>query len=191
MKPLILILSIFCTLSAFGQQPEYPDSGFTNKAEAKNVKIHGKKEGKWIEYQIVNSINKKGKDTVKYMLIVYKHGDIIGMVRQYYKNGKLKQETPFINGKKDGIGKEYYPNGILMSVAHFTNDTVDGVEKTYNKDGILQEETPFKNGKMNGADISYNPDGKTIGFEIIYKDNKELKRIQFHNGLPDFEGDKK
>lgn len=48
MKALILILPPSLTLSAFGQTP--PDSGFTNKAEAKNLMVNGLKEGKWIEY---------------------------------------------------------------------------------------------------------------------------------------------
>jgi hypothetical protein len=46
MKPfLILILSLSFTISAIGQQ----DSGFTNKAEAKNEMVNGMKEGKWVE----------------------------------------------------------------------------------------------------------------------------------------------
>lgn len=51
MKPLLtLILSLLFTLNALGQQPEYPDSGFTNKKEAKNLMVNSKKEGKWLEY---------------------------------------------------------------------------------------------------------------------------------------------
>jgi len=51
MKPFpIILISVLTTLNALGQQPEYPDSGFTNKAEAKNLIVHGRKEGKWIAY---------------------------------------------------------------------------------------------------------------------------------------------
>src|ERR1700728_4756526 len=50
MKRIILILSLFSSLTVFGQQPEYPDSGFTNKAEARNLIMNGKEEGKWCEY---------------------------------------------------------------------------------------------------------------------------------------------
>ncbi|MGP8216565.1 MAG: hypothetical protein ACLQQ4_13440 [Bacteroidia bacterium] len=47
MKPLlILILSLAFTLTAMGQQQDYPDSGFTNKAEAKNLP--------WTSYQGFN-----------------------------------------------------------------------------------------------------------------------------------------
>ncbi|HTB30831.1 MAG TPA: hypothetical protein VK808_02330, partial [Bacteroidia bacterium] len=49
MKFLIGIIFLFIALGAFGQ--DYPDSGFTNKAEAKNLMVNGLKEGKWVEYQ--------------------------------------------------------------------------------------------------------------------------------------------
>jgi len=44
MKPLILILFLCIACNNITEQ------GFTNKAEAKNEKINGLKEGKWIEY---------------------------------------------------------------------------------------------------------------------------------------------
>ena len=46
---LIILISISFTLTAFGQ-PEYPDSGFTDRTEAKNLMANGLKEGKWVEY---------------------------------------------------------------------------------------------------------------------------------------------
>ena len=55
MKPLlIVILSLSFAGTAFGQLTpmEYPDSGFTNKAEAKNEMKDSLKEGKWVEYYL-------------------------------------------------------------------------------------------------------------------------------------------
>jgi hypothetical protein len=43
---LILIVAVLFSIAGFAQQ----DSGFTNKAEAKNLIVNGLKEGKWIEY---------------------------------------------------------------------------------------------------------------------------------------------
>jgi|GEM_PF-5475944 hypothetical protein len=50
MKPLlIIILSFSFTISALGQKPEYSDTGFTNKAEAKNLIVNGKKERVYVQ----------------------------------------------------------------------------------------------------------------------------------------------
>lgn len=45
----IMILSLYFASITFGQQ-DYPDSGFTNKAETKNLTVNGVKQGKWLEF---------------------------------------------------------------------------------------------------------------------------------------------
>jgi antitoxin component YwqK of YwqJK toxin-antitoxin module len=86
-------------------QQNLPDSGFTNKAEAKNQMVKGKKEGKWVEYDSdshsidFGGYNRRLKDTGRnslyYRLIIYKTGVPYGIVRDYLKNGRLYlEETP-------------------------------------------------------------------------------------------------
>ena len=41
--------------------------------------------------------------------------------REYYSNGKLWRETPYKNGKVDGIEKWYYENGNLNTQANKRN----------------------------------------------------------------------
>jgi len=49
MKAFTILILFFCfALAAIGQS-DYPDSGFTNKLEAKNQLVNGLKEGKWVE----------------------------------------------------------------------------------------------------------------------------------------------
>src|ERR1700722_17507506 len=116
MKPfLILIISLFFTNSAFTQQVPL-DSGFTNKAEAKNLLVHGKKEGKWIEYTNIEadqSFTTDSNGAINYHLTIYKHGIPVGIQWGYYMNGKLWSKTPWTNSKINGIVTEYYKNGKL------------------------------------------------------------------------------
>ncbi|MGP8215607.1 MAG: hypothetical protein ACLQQ4_08600 [Bacteroidia bacterium] len=101
---LIIILSFSFTLTSIGQQNPL-DSGFTNKAEAKNLVINGKKEGKWLEYikriqldniDVTNDTNLAGH----YKLTIYRAGKPFGIMRQYYMSGKLMSETKYTNEKK-------------------------------------------------------------------------------------------
>ncbi len=92
----------------------YADSGFTNKAEAKNVTINGLKDGKWMEYYNLETktsnsnpyettINVPTADTnaMYYDLGVYKAGKLNGVVRYYEnKSNKYMFWHYFINGKK-------------------------------------------------------------------------------------------
>jgi antitoxin component YwqK of YwqJK toxin-antitoxin module len=166
MKILFLILNIFLTRITIGQQV-LPDSGFTNKIEAKNLKVNGKKEGKWCEYVkgVLLSINESDitNDTnlaFSYRLIVYKGGKRNGIVRQYYMNGKLLGEKMYVNGKENGMEKWYYENRMLKSETHYNMDKENGTRKTYYENGSLESETPFTNGKINGVDKEYYENGK-------------------------------
>src|ERR1700720_4657367 len=93
-RALFLILFLSLTLTAFGQN--LPDSGFTNKAEAKNLMVNGLKEGKWIEYMDSNWL--PTVDTVYYLLVLYKQNYAFGLVHGYYRSGELYCIFPNSNG---------------------------------------------------------------------------------------------
>jgi len=40
--------------------------------------------------------------------------DICDIVKEYYENGQLMWEIPYVRGKKHGTWKGYYENGQLM-----------------------------------------------------------------------------
>src|SRR5665213_1795900 len=159
MKPLILILFISLTFSAFGQQPEYSDSGFTNKAEAKNLIVNGLKEGKWIEWILQNIDNIRitsdstyAYEASYYRLILYKKDKPTGIVRWYYMNGNLFSETPFTNGKENGLERQYYRSGELEHETKYANGKEVGIEKSYYASGKINDETPYIKGKINGIE---------------------------------------
>lgn len=183
------ILSIFSffAVTTIGQQ----DSGFTNRAEAKNLMVNGLKEGKWVEYLRRDST---ATDTTWYKLSIYKAGMIIGKSRiyydgeygkyvaeeipyingkingiskEYYKGGKLKYEIPYTNNKINGVMKGYWETSALAGKYPYTNDEKNGVVKGYYENGRLAGETPFTNGKENGVEKRYDENGK-IESETTY-----------------------
>jgi antitoxin component YwqK of YwqJK toxin-antitoxin module len=54
--------------------------------------------------------------------------------RGYYESGDLSGETPYVNGKKNGIAKYYFESGALCQETPFVNGVTHGIHKTYNKD---------------------------------------------------------
>jgi antitoxin component YwqK of YwqJK toxin-antitoxin module len=194
MKPL-LILSLYLsfTISAIGQNPI--DSGFTNRAEAKNIWVHGAKEGKWIEYVygkgIVTSDTSKA---IRYRLVIYKAGLANGMVRGYYKSGKLFAKLYYKKGKEEGVGKTYYESGVISEEVPFKKGKRNGIRKDYYDNGTLQEEVPYTKDKMNGMAKIYFIDGdiseedpykndQLNGIAKVYSEEGGLKsEISFTNG---------
>jgi antitoxin component YwqK of YwqJK toxin-antitoxin module len=131
--PLIIVL-LFSSLVSFGQQPEYPDSGFTNKTEAKNKTRHGLKQGKWCEYEVGMGLGFDFRiihDTEYYSLTIYK------------------------DDKPRGIVRMYYPSGVYMGMRHYTYDNRTFIEKDYYEDGRLQKEGPYIDGVENGIIKEY------------------------------------
>jgi hypothetical protein len=142
-----LILSLSLAVTAFGQV----DSGFTVKAEAKDLMVDGAKEGNWIQYFKVDDkleVETNSSDAPIFRLTVYKSGKPVGMVREYYKNGKLKKEIPYRNGDVNGVEKEYAENGELVVIDTLINGQGSGVIRTYYGNGKVKMEYPFTKDHM-------------------------------------------
>ena len=178
----ILILSLF-TLSVLGQN--YPDSGFRNKAEAKNLMVNGKKDGKWFEYHLrrYEGIFTDGDTTRRYYtLTVFKGGDRYGIERWYYISGKLEGEIPFKDGEENGIMKCYYENGNLHSEIPYTKGLRNGFQKVYYENGKIKWECMYVNNEPNGVETDYYEDGN-LKETITYNNGKVVSsNIYDENG---------
>jgi antitoxin component YwqK of YwqJK toxin-antitoxin module len=138
---------IFYSSFAFAQQ----DSGFTNKAEAQNVKVNKQKDGKWIEYlKVEDEYESTTSDTTAplYRLTIYKAGKAQGLMRTYYKSGKLEAEVFFIDGKQDGTAKGYYESGKLAFINPFDKGKRNGTFKGYYENGKVKMEAIYNNDKQ-------------------------------------------
>ena len=72
-----------------------------------------------------------------------------GVAVDKHENGKKKSETPYKNGKKDGLSTGWYKNGQKRA------------------------EVTYKDGKRWGRNTSYHENGKKV-LEIFWKDRKML-----------------
>ncbi len=173
MKPLlILILSLFFTLTTIGQQPEYPDSGFTKKTEAKNLTVNGLQEGKWIYYYFTDidwtHITTDTNRATNYCLTIYKNGIPNGIQRKYYMRGELQEKAYYMNGTLNGFDVTYYVNGRVKSEAHYTNGIENGIERIYYENGITEFEINYIDGKRSGIAKMYRENGH-LYTEAFYK----------------------
>ena len=95
----------------------------------------------------------------------YKNGKKEGIEKRYYENGNLALEMPYKNGEAEGMLKGYYENGLLRREAPLKNDKIEGILKEYYENGSLQAEIPFKNHNIDGDMKLYTEDKKL--FAII------------------------
>jgi antitoxin component YwqK of YwqJK toxin-antitoxin module len=206
MKASIIILSFFVVFNTFGQKQ--PDSlGFKNKKEAKNRKVNGKKEGKWIEYYTdedeADNIHPTNDSSIaaSYVLVIYRNDKAEGIVRNYWKNGKLSAEIQYKNGSRNGFERDYADDGTVILEAMFVNDRLNGpyieyagknkreelnyvndqqtgIKKEYYDDGHLKSEVNLVEGSRNGIEKTYYENGK-LASESVYSNDKLTGTVNF------------
>ena len=150
--------------------------GFTNKAEAKNLRVNGLKEGKWFEYlDSIQTESDTGNTTEEsgttqtndtnapyYSFTIYRNNVENGTERVYHKSGKLRATFHYKNGLADGTNKVYYENGVLAAEYPFRNDTAIDVHKEFYKNGKLKSQTSYYTDGQIGITKHYDENGNEI-----------------------------
>lgn len=137
--------------------------------------VHGVKEG--VEKEFINSVL-RGE-------AIWKAGQMDGMRKTYFEDGKVESETPYINGKANGISRTYDKKGLLVRegtmkngkrdaamtdywedskqpkrVANYRDGQANGPVKEYYLSGKLKREATLKDDSLQGEEKQYNEDGK-------------------------------
>lgn len=131
-----------------------------------NGKIASEKNFKYKTYQ---------GDTTKHIL---NHG----LVKHWYRNGNLKSELEYKEGKRHGTAKMYYDDGPLRLAENYNEGHLDGEKTRYTKQGLPMMITHFKNGIPSKTSRLFDLEGKELKqprlhFEIIDKRLKNNKLI--------------
>lgn len=97
----------------------------------------------------------------------YLNGEKHGIEREFYRNGALRRETPFDHNRKNGVEKFFYENGNIKVEIPYTKNRRDGIEKHYYEYGVLRAELPHSKGLQHGTCKWYKKDG-TLQREEIF-----------------------
>lgn len=112
---------------------------------------------------IVKSYYKNGKVDVEYSV---KNGIQNGMTRLYYETGELESEITFVDGLEEGLSKTYYKNGNIDTEVNYEKGSPEGITKWYYETGELEAEFPYVNGNRHGIVNYYNKKGKVESQEF-------------------------
>ncbi|PIE79179.1 MAG: hypothetical protein CSA15_04180 [Candidatus Delongbacteria bacterium] len=109
--------------------------------------------------------------------------DVNGLVKEYYRTGKLAGEFNYKNGNLDGEQKEFYKSGNILAIYHMSDGMKDkkGVMFYDDPDNNLKYQRDLKNGT--GQATEFYPNGMKRRL-FAYKDGKLVKATFFNE---DFE----
>ena len=112
----------------------------------------------------------------------YRNGKINGVQKVYFENGNLKEETPYVDDNAHGLAKEYYESGVVACENPYVNGCNHGVEIFYNESGGIESKVPWVNGQRHGTEESYFPSGKLKTFVQWVNYNATVKNAFYESG---------
>ena len=143
-------------------------------------------------YKEVTVLQNNSNDKVKVLKNYYKsgalkvesprvNGNIHGIEKFYYESGALLAEVPYVNGKTHGVLKRYYESGALQWEVSCVNGEMQGVSRSYFESGALKQETPYVNGKEHGVEKHYDKDKSSMGCLILYRRSHVVLTIRLES----------
>lgn len=140
---------------------------------------------------IVNTVEPR----VQFYEVPCRDGIVNGTVRAYSGSygayGRVQDNIPYKNGKRDGIAHVYaYSDLVLSAEVPYKNGVVDGMVREYLETGELLYETPYKAGQIDGVRKVYgsayaNPTGDVLRGEFPYAKGQLNGIATLYNTLGD------
>jgi antitoxin component YwqK of YwqJK toxin-antitoxin module len=97
-----------------------------------------------------------------------------GEWKYYHEDSNLIMTSEnYVKGQLNGLRKVYYPNGKIAEETHYKNGKREGDYKKYAENGIVLEESIYKNGEFDGLAIFRSPDNVVVAKGMFIKGKKE------------------
>lgn len=96
-----------------------------------------------------------------------------GLVKSFYKDGKIESEINYSNNIRNGEAKLYFENGKPKQALTYVNGKVDGLVKEYYENGNLKLTYTITNGKKEGSVSFYKEDGTFLN-DLTYEQGKRI-----------------
>ena len=69
--------------------------------------------------------------------IPFVDGHVHGVVKTYFRNGRVASETPFVNGVTEGPQRIFFPSGQLRRETTWYREHIHGPQTEYDEDGSI------------------------------------------------------
>ena len=101
--------------------------------------VDGQRSGTWEKYT--------ADGTQKLLEQSYVDGMLEGVVKAWYSNGQLRQESTFVAGKREGLATEWTLAGDKRAELNFKAGKRDGEATVWQRDGRVLEQT-YEEGRL-------------------------------------------
>lgn len=141
-----------------------------------NGNIQGK--GRMVNNEMVGDWEAYDEQSGKLSHVLSFENDEIVSKKLFYENGTLKSNTPYVDGKIEGVYKEYYEDGTLAGIENYKNDLFQGESKSYHKNEELKHIGRNVNGKQEGT-WKYYYDNGSLGVQVVFKNGEVVSEKKY------------
>jgi len=167
MKKFILVVLFITCKIGLAQSFEIINNDTLNYTDAA-----GLKQKHWVFYGKMKKLPGYNEDS-KVEEGNYLDNKKIGLWKNYFATGNLKNELTYVNNRPSGYAKMYYANGKIEEEGLWENNKWIGKYKRYYENGNLSYEWGYnKEGKREGVQKYFHENGK-IMIEGDWKEGKE------------------
>lgn len=78
----------------------------------------------------------------------------------YHDNGEMRNETPYVNGFREGLSKTWYESGKKWWVTEYKKGKAHGNHTSWHENGKKSTQAEFKNDALDGNYKSWHENGK-------------------------------
>jgi antitoxin component YwqK of YwqJK toxin-antitoxin module len=104
---------------------------------------------------------------------LYRHDTLVGERTLYYENGNPEVKEPYDqHGLLNGTYRQFYPEGGVQLELVYIDNVISGMSKAYFPSGQLKEEVTMMQNEENGPFTEYFRNGK-IAWKGTYKDGDD------------------
>jgi len=103
------------------------------------------------------------------------HGQLHGICRGWWANGKLWYKHNYLSGQKHGICRTWYINGKLAYKHNHYQNKKHGICRRWYKNGQLSCEHKYHHGKKHGICRGWHPDGR-LEYEDNYLSSSQIEK---------------
>ncbi|NOZ47863.1 MAG: hypothetical protein GXO79_13955 [Chlorobi bacterium] len=119
------------------------------------------------------------KDTILLLEENYNHGVRQGLIRKYFENGNVFEETFIYNSIRDSTWKQYYSDGSLKMQCNHIKGVRTGDFVAYYPSGKLEVKGQYENDMKQGKWQFFKEDG-SVEKEFHFKDDVADNEKEIH-----------
>lgn len=127
-------------------------------------------------------------------LVYYRKKPFSGHRQRRYADGTMKEQTTYVNGRREGTKTLWYPDGTKSYECTYQNGKKQGRANSWWKNGVLRSAANFEAGKAHGVQEQWYASGaifkrlhldqgKEAGLQQAWRENgKRYANYEARNG---------